>query len=275
MTRRILLGLALSLLQGLPAPMAFAAETPRGTEQRHACFLLFEPGVGERRRDPAEACRTPVSPASTFKIPHALAALDAGVIDGPDAIIAYDGSPQWAETWRRDHSLASAMRYSVVWYFQAIARRLGLERERDYLARFSYGNQDTGGDLTHFWLGRALQITPEGQLAFLADLYRDALPVSEASMASVRQILVQPRDKVVNALGEHPFAAPWPQDAKLSAKTGSATDTSGRAVRWLVGQVQRGQRSFIFVSCVIGSPDLDASAAIELAARALREERVL
>ena len=78
-----------------------------------ACFLLHEVGKGEIRRDPADACRTRVSPQSTFKIPHALAALDAGVISNADSSFAYDGTPYPFEAWRRDHTLTTAMRFSV------------------------------------------------------------------------------------------------------------------------------------------------------------------
>jgi beta-lactamase class D len=39
--------------------------------------------------------------------------------------------------------------------------------------------------------------------------------------------------------------------------------------------VKQGNRSFVFVSCVIGPPDLSANAAIDLAARSLREEGVI
>src|SRR5690348_9455551 len=46
------------------------------------CFLLHELGVGEIVRAPAEGCSTRVTPASTFKIAHALAGLDAGVLKG-------------------------------------------------------------------------------------------------------------------------------------------------------------------------------------------------
>ena len=77
------------------------------------------------------------------------------------------------------------MRYSVVWYFQRIAQRLGLERERDYLRKVGYGNQDAGGDLTHFWLGDALAISPLEQQRFLLDLYADRLPLSKPALASL------------------------------------------------------------------------------------------
>ena len=247
--------------------------TPGGEPE--ACFLLFEDGTGEKAGSPATACERRLTPASTFKIPHALAALDAGVIDGPKTRFAWDGKPLAIAAWRRDHTLETAMRYSVVWYFQRLAEQLGLEREEEYLARFSYGNARTGGALTTFWLGGDLLISPVEQLAFLRRFFNGALEVRPEALATTQAILAQPQGTVVNSMGEHPFEAPWPRGTTLRAKTGSATDRSGSEVRWLVGQVRRGGRSWIFVSCVTGGADLPADAAIALAARRLREEQVL
>jgi beta-lactamase class D len=227
-------------------------------------------GVGEVRRSPADACATRVTPASTFKVPHALAALDSGVLSGPDVTFAYEGNVDGPEIWKRDHTLASAIRHSVVWYFQRIAKLLGPDRERQYLARFDYGNQDSSSGLTTFWLDESLRIAPDEQERFLVALYEDKLPVSKEAMKTVREILVQPPGVVVNAVGEHPFDAPWPDGAVVSAKTGRAD-----GVLWLVGNVRRGARSWVFVSCVIGSSDADPMAAIDLAASSLRAERVL
>lgn len=227
------------------------------------------------RRQPADACRTRVSPASTFKIAHALAALDSGVASGPDYLLAYDGKSQGPLSWHRDHTLASAIHQSVVWYFQRLAQSLGREREQVYLQKFVYGNRLMGEELTHFWIDGSLQISPEEQVRFLSALFQDELAVSPASMAAVREMLRQPDGSVINAVGTFPFDQPWPAQVTVNAKTGSTTERSGRAVRWLVGQVQRGQRRYVFVSCVIGSPALDGMAAIDLAARALREERIL
>jgi len=239
------------------------------------CFLLYEVGKGEVRRRPADICTTRLLPASTFKIPHALAALDAGVVSGADEVIKYDGAPTTMEAWRHDHTLQTAMRDSVVWYFQHLARRLGMERERAYLRRFDYGNADPSSGLTTFWLGGSLQIRPEEQLRFMQRLYRDELPASPSAMRIVRQLIVQPQGTVVNATGRHPFAAPWPSGTTVSAKTGSGTDRGGQSVRWLVGHVARGGRSWIFVSCVAGGDDTPALAAVDQAAAALREEGVL
>jgi len=167
------------------------------------------------------------------------------------------------------------MRNSVVWYFQRVAERLGMDRERAYLKKFDYGNADPSSGLTTFWLGGSLQITPEEQLRFMQRLYADELPVSPGAMRIVRQLIEQPEGAVVNATGEHPFAAPWPKGTMVSAKTGSGTDRGGKSVRWLVGHVARGSRAWIFVSTVAGGDDTPALAAVDQAASALRQERIL
>jgi beta-lactamase class D len=239
-----------------------------------SCFLLLDAATGQVRRDPNVICDTRLPPASTFKIPHALAALDAGVLHGAHDVIAYDGSPREYEAWRRDHTLASAMRYSVVWYFQRVAERLGMDREASYLRRFDYGNADPSSGLTTFWLGGSLRISPVEQLTFLRRLYDDSVPASEAARQTVKNILVQPDGVVVNAAGEHPFDAPWPGGTVVSAKTGSANYDRGRGVRWIVGHVRRGARSWIFVSCVAGSSETGTLAAVDLAARSLKRAGV-
>jgi beta-lactamase class D len=216
-----------------------------------------------------------VTPASTFKIAHALAALDAGVVRDENETIAYDGAEVPFDAWRRDHTLPSAIRYSVVWFFQRIAERLGMEREREYLRRFDFGNADPTSGLTTFWLGGSLVVSPEEELRFLLRLYQHDLPVAERASAIVRRILIQPSNVVVSALGEQPFGGPWPEGTILSAKTGRAKDASGQDVRWLVGHVERDGRAWVFVSCVVGDSDVSSSAAIDLAASSLRDAGVL
>src|SRR4051812_25547112 len=125
-----------------------------------SCFLLYQVGAGTIVRKPSTSCTERVSPQSTFKIPHALAAIDAGVLADENAVIKYDGHAVEYDAWRRDHSLATAIRYSVVWFFQEIAKKLGAERERKYLDAFDYGNHDASSGLTTFRLGGSLAISP-------------------------------------------------------------------------------------------------------------------
>jgi beta-lactamase class D len=253
-----------------------------------SCFLLYEIGVGQQRRSPSGSCASRISPQSTFKIPHALAALDAGVITEAETI-PYDGHPVDFAAWGRPHTLLTAMRFSVVWVFQEIAKRLGVARERAYLERFNYGNQDASSGLTTFWLGGSLAISPDEQQDFVLRMYGGsttaatgasrtigaALAVKPSALEIVKRILIQPSGRVVNARGEQAFAAPWPQDAVVSAKTGSGRTREGGQVRWLVGHVRRGSRAWVFVSNVVGGADTPVDGAVRLAERGLIEERVL
>jgi beta-lactamase class D len=84
-------------------------------------------------------------PASTFKIPNALIALETGVADGPDFTLSRDttlapAKPYWPKSWKRDHTLATAFQNSVYWYYQEIARRIGKDRMQRYVEAFEYGN---------------------------------------------------------------------------------------------------------------------------------------
>ena len=102
----------------------------------------------------ATVCETRYLPASTFKIPNALIALESGVADGPDFPLPWDGVTREFEGWNRDHTLASAFSASALWYFQELARRVDPERYRDDLATFhvdgTLGSAVAG--LTDCWL---------------------------------------------------------------------------------------------------------------------------
>jgi beta-lactamase class D len=270
--------IGLALATGAWTGSALAIDMPWSSSEKAptgSCFLLFEAGKGEIRREPSQVCKTRITPAATFEIAQALIALDTGAVAGPDEVSGWDGKGDWPVSARRDHTLASALRDSVLWYFQAVARRVGEKEQAAYLNKFDYGNRDSDSGLTGFWLGGSLQITPDEQLAFLRRFYDGKLPVKLSSLSAVQTLLVQPKGVVVTAQGEQPFDAPWPEGASVSAKTGSADDADGRSVRWLVGRVRRDGRVYLFVSCVIGGKDLGANAAVDLAATSLRENGVL
>ena len=165
--------------------------------------------------------RTSFLPASTFKIPHALIALETGVVANTDKeMIRWDGVVSENEQWNRDHTLRSAMRYSVVPVFQQIANRIGSERMKKYVDAFDYGNRDIGGaPLDRFWLDGNLRISALEQIAFLQRLYREELPVSKRSLELVKDIV--PEEKA--------------DDAVIRAKTGTPFKDGKPTLGWLVG----------------------------------------
>lgn len=235
------------------------------------CFLLEEEGGKELIRQGGKTCARRFSPASTFKIPHALIALEAGAVADEHQTFHPPPGKKSLREWERDHDLASAMHFSVVWYFQELAGRLGSRTEAEWLQKLDYGNRDASGDVRQFWLNDTLQISPDEQLKFLERFFAGRLPASAKSQATVKRILEQEPGKPW-AAGRTFAIEPWPAGAVLRAKSG--TSVAGRGVSWYVGELERDGKKYVFVSCVPGKAKSSAAAA-KLAFKQLRKAKLL
>lgn len=139
----------------------------------------------------AERAREAFVPASTFKVPHTLFALDAGVVEDEFQVFAWDGTDRGVTAWNADQDLRSAMRNSTVWLYQRFARELGEDSERRYLEAIDYGNAEIGADVENFWLEPGnLEVSAEEQIAFLRRLHRHALPFDEADQRLVKDLMI-------------------------------------------------------------------------------------
>jgi len=137
----------------------------------------------------AERAAHRYSPASTFKIPHALFALDAGVVRDEFHVIPWDGEKRTYEAWNQNHTLRSSMRHSVVWVYQHFAAEIGPDRERQYMTSVRYGNcEPTGKD--PFWVEGDLRISAHEQISFLRRLHRNKLPFQERHQRLVKDIMI-------------------------------------------------------------------------------------
>ncbi len=264
----------LGSLRVFVAPVTAHAETPPAAPVKHpGCFLLMDLGSGEVTRNDVKRCAERLPPASTFKIPHALIALETGVVPDAKVVRKWDGKKREVAAWNQDQTLESAIRYSALWFFQGTAVEIGRERMQDWLKRFDYGNQDSSGDLTRFWVNGTLRISPDEQAAFLARLYRGELPVSERSREEVKRMLVMTPDTVTERTQR--LAGPWPSGAVVSAKTGTTRGLREGEVSWLVGYVESPKGRYVFVSAITGKKLGDGPVALHAAVDALQALKVL
>ncbi|MEX3014158.1 penicillin-binding transpeptidase domain-containing protein [Gymnodinialimonas hymeniacidonis] len=169
------------------------------------------------------------APYSTFKIPNLLIALETGVEASLDSTRAWDQSRRpalrwWPDTWQRDHSLRTAFRDSVVWYFRDIALEVGDATYRNLLSDWSYGNANVPDGSDDFWLTGALQISVAEQVGFLSALLRGDLGLSDAArIALVEAARTEQRG-----------------DVTLHGKTGGGFGyEGGGAEGWYVGFLTR------------------------------------
>jgi beta-lactamase class D len=130
------------------------------------------------------------SPASSYKIPHSLFALDAGLVNDEFQVFPWDGVKRGYSPHNQDQNLRSAMRNSAVWVYDIFAEQLGDEKATNYLKKIAYGNADISTPAGSYWIDGKLAISAYEQMEFLEKLYRNELPFKVEHQLLVKDIMV-------------------------------------------------------------------------------------
>jgi beta-lactamase class D len=154
-------------------------------------FVAFDTRSGTwSTNDPVRAA-VRFLPASTFKIPNSLIALEVGAVASVDTVLKWDGVKRdLVPGWNCDQSMREALPRSTVWFYQELARRTGEKRMAEWVRRIGYGNADIGGGIDVFWLQGALRISAVEQIRFLRALRDDTLPFRVEVRKTVKELLV-------------------------------------------------------------------------------------
>jgi beta-lactamase class D len=215
----------------------FEAEGTTGT------IALFDSQDGVLGCSDVKRCRQAFIPASTFKIPNSMIALETGVVEGPDTVMKWDGQQYSVDAWNQDLKFRDAFRVSCVPCYRAIARKVGDKVEQEWVNKLDYGNHDISGGVDKFWLWGGLRISPLEQIDFLRRFDGNQLPISERTADIVRDIMtLDVTEKYV-----------------LRAKTGSTLKPDEPPdLGWFVGWLELGERRVFFATLIDGHrPDVD------------------
>ena len=153
--------------------------------------------VDERQTPPATFVFNPdrstrrYSPASTFKIPHTLFALDAGAVADEFQVFTWDGVKRTFPGHNQDQNLSSAMRNSTLWVYQRFAKQIGEAKARSYLRDSNYGNGDSSASRGDYWVDGNLRISAVEQIAFLRRLFRNTLPFKVEHQRLVKDLMIK------------------------------------------------------------------------------------
>lgn len=178
--------------------------------------------------------QTPLLPASTFKIPNTLIALDKGIVT-EQSVITWDRVERSMPAWNQDQTLQSAFRSSCVWCYQLFARQIGLDAYNSYLKALHYGNETTGNDVERFWLDGELRITAYQQIAFLKRLYTHDLPFKKEHFELLKKIMVDEQTA----------------QATVYAKRGWAVPQGAEHHGWYVGYVESPKGIYFFATNLV------------------------
>ncbi len=219
------------------------------------CTLIADEKTGETIYRQGN-CDQGFYPQSTFKLPLAMMGYDAGIlVDEHTPLWPYDPKLKRSKREQQDTDPTIWERDSIVWFSQALARKLGKRAFADYVRRFGYGNQDVSGGpgktdgLTESWLMSSLKISAEDQVRFIRRFRTGNLPIS----ARARQM--------TEAIVPHFKAADgW----DIQGKTGSGwlRNAAGktnyeRPLGWFVGWATKGERRLVFARLYIADHRYD------------------
>jgi len=130
-------------------------------------------------------------PASTYKIPNSIIALETGIINNDSTVCIWDGQPRGIEIWEQDLLFKDAFRYSCVPCYQEIARKIGADRMKRMLSKLTYPGMVVNEEsIDLFWLQGESRITVLDQLRFLQKLYHSELPISTRTEKIIKKIMI-------------------------------------------------------------------------------------
>jgi beta-lactamase class D len=202
------------------------------------------------------------SPESTYKIPNSLIALETGVIKDDITVLTWDGIARGLsderpiKEWNQDLNMRLAFKYSAVWFYQVLARKVGHQRIQEFVTKIQYGNQNIGSekDSDRFWLGGKLTITPEQQIEFLRRLYDYNLPFSHRNIELVKDIMIMEQTP----------------DYTLRGKTGWGTSQQPE-LGWFVGYLEQNNNVYFFATNIDIVTEKDSAARLEVTRLCLQD----
>lgn len=198
--------------------------------------LLYHLESGKWISSDSSSIHTYSLPASTFKIPNLLIALETKTIQNTDQIIPWVGATDTSRYGHRpeiyhDMSVKEAFQSSAGWVFVEFSKKIGHQRYRQILKDLNYGNQNVSDKDADFWNFGKFGVTPFQQIQLLKGLYLNQLPFAAQHMEQVRQTML----------------AEYTDQYKIHAKTGW-TREGGINTGWWVGYVATPSGTWFFAT---------------------------
>lgn len=219
------------------------------------CFVLYDMKNDEYIRYNPERCKQRFIPASTFKIFNSLAALETGAVKDENDTIRWDGVDRGWSEWNKDMDMKHAFKYSSVWFYKEIARRIGEEKMQELININEYGNKDISGGIDLFWLEGGFRVSPDEQIEFLKKLFKNELRFSQSTTDKVKKVMIYEEN-------DHHI---------LRAKTGWGIRFEIQ-VGWFIGYLEKDENVYFFATNVESiNPEKGYVSRIEITKKILSE----
>lgn len=217
-------------------------------QEYEGSFVLYDKGQNTWSIYNMDRAALRVSPDSTYKIYDALFGLEAGVITPEDSFMEWNRELYSYQEWNANQTLKSAMRASVNWYFQGIDEQLGASAIDHYIREIRYGNEDTRGSLSSYWMESSLKISPIEQVELLQKLYANNFGFRPQNIAAVKDSILLSSSEAGNLYG----------------KTGTGCIDGMDVNGWFVGYAETQNNTLFFAANITADNNAAGSNAAEI-----------
>lgn len=219
------------------------------------CFVLYNLENDNYIRYNPERCEQRFIPASTFKIFNSLAGIETGAVIDQNDTIRWDGVDRGWSEWNKDMDMQHAFKFSSVWFYQEIARRVGGEKMQELIDINDYGNKNISGGIDLFWLEGGFRVSPDEQIEFLKKIYKDEIQFSQRTIDIVKSIMIYEKT----------------EDYIIRAKTGWGIRFEIQ-VGWFIGYLERDGNVYFFATNVESkNPEKGYISRVEITKKILSE----
>jgi beta-lactamase class D len=186
-------------------------------------------------------------PASTFKIINLLIALETTTIKDENEIVKWVGSTDTVKYGYRpeiyhDMPVKEAFELSAGWVFVELAKKMGKDTYKKYLAESKYGNNNLSQTEADFWNFGDFAISPKNQVEFLHALYDDKLPFSKRNIDIVKRVMITDQT----------------EEYTIRAKTGWTRENNANT-GWWTGYIETKKGTYIFATRLLQDRKMNRS----------------
>lgn len=186
-------------------------------------------------------------PASTFKIINLLIALETTAIKDENEIVKWVGSTDTVKYGYRpeiyhDMTVKEAFELSAGWVFVELAKKMGKDKYKKYLAESKYGNNNLSQTEADFWNFGDFAISPKNQIEFLHALYEENLPFSKRNIDIVKRVMI----------------AEQTEEYTIRAKTGWTRENNTNT-GWWTGYIETKKGTYIFATRLLQDRKMNRS----------------
>lgn len=187
-------------------------------------------------------------PASTFKIPNSIIALELGILKNDSSMIYWNGEQHFMDSWEQDLYFRDAFHFSCVPCYQEIARKVGVKRMIEQTDALNFGKLTINAEnIDKFWLGEDAQISQFEEIDFLKRFHEKELPISDRTHEIMsRMMIIEQNDDYI-----------------LRGKTGWS-DNGKEHNCWFVGSIESNGKFHYFATNIQPSYEAEMSEIVSL-----------